>query len=173
MRTSTRIFVNGRRAGKSSEGELEGRDTVPDIQHRSDIGAYMGKALGWAGSFRGDVAEAIVFNRVLSDAERKGIEDHLGDQYAIPLEAQVESTRARFTAEERAFWAYQPLKVAAPPPVKQSDWIATPIDQFVLSRMEQNGLHPAPAADKSTLIRRVTFDLTGLPPSPEEVDAFL
>lgn len=173
MRTSTQIYVNGQRAGKSSDGKLEGRETVPDIQHRSDIGAYLGKAVSWSGSFRGDVAEAIVYNRTLSDAERQGIESHLGDKYAIPLRAQVEATRAKFTAAEQGFWAYQPVKDAAPPVVKNSDWIATPIDRFVLARIEEKGLHPSPAADKRTLLRRVTFDLTGLPPAADEVDAFL
>lgn len=173
MRTSTRIYLNGELAGKSADGALEGRDSVPDIQHRSDIGAYMGKAVSWAGSFRGDVAEAIIYDRVLSDAERQGVESHLGEKYAIPLRSQIAATRARFTEAEHDFWAYQPVKEVTPPEVKDSAWVGTPIDRFLLAKMEENGLHPAPAADKRTLIRRVTFDLTGLPPSAEEVHAFL
>jgi hypothetical protein len=173
MRTSTRIFLNGERAGTSADGVLEGRDTVPDIQHRTDIGAYMGKAVSWAGSFRGDVAEVIVYNRTLSDSERQGIEFHLGEKYAISLRAQIAATRARFTDAEQGFWAYQPVKDIAPLSVNASAWVATPIDRFLLAKMEANGLRPAPATDKRTLIRRVTFDLTGLPPSVEEVEAFL
>jgi hypothetical protein len=173
MRSSTRIYLNGELAGKSTDGALEGRDTIPNIQHRSDVGAYMGKAVSWAGSFRGDVAEAIVYDRTLSEAERQGLESHLGEKYAIPLRTQVEATRAHFTAAEQSFWAYQPVKDVALPAVKDSAWVATPIDRFLLARMEENGLHPAPAADERTLIRRVTFDLTGLPPSAEEIDAFL
>jgi hypothetical protein len=77
------------------------------------------------------------------------------------------------TAEHRAFWAFQPLKPAQPPTVKDSSWPKTDIDRFILARLEKEGLRPVPAADKLSLIRRATLDLTGLPPSPEEVDAFL
>ncbi len=97
----------------------------------------------------------------------------VADDNGVPVQKQIEATRARFTAAERSFWAYQPVKEVALPTVKALDSIATPIDRFVLSRLEANGLRPASAADKRTLIRRVTFDLTGIPPSPEEVDAFL
>ncbi len=173
MRTATRIFVNGERIGKAPDGQLEGCDTIPDIQHRSDIGAYMGKAVSWAGSFRGDVGEVIVYNRALADAERQRLEIYLGEKYAILLPAQIAATRASFTPEEKGFWAYQPVQEVASPPVKDVSWIASPIDRFILSRIEDSGLKPAPSADKRTLIRRVTFDLTGLPPTPAEIDAFL
>lgn len=73
----------------------------------------------------------------------------------------------------RKFWAFQPLARPDAPQVKQKAWLRTPIDAFVLARLEKAGLQPAPAADKRTLLRRVTFDLTGLPPTPAEVEAFL
>ncbi|WP_339727114.1 PSD1 and planctomycete cytochrome C domain-containing protein [uncultured Gimesia sp.] len=75
--------------------------------------------------------------------------------------------------KERQFWSFQPVKKSALPAVKQKDWVKTPIDQFVLQKLEQAGLTPAKPADKRTLIRRTTFDLTGLPPTPEEIDEFL
>src|SRR5262249_27531307 len=68
MRTAARIYINGQRLGKGPERELEGRDTIPDIQHRTDIGAYMGKAVSWAGSIRGDVSEVLVYSRAIADA---------------------------------------------------------------------------------------------------------
>ena len=173
MRTSTRIYVNGQRMGKAPDGALEGRDTVPDIQHRADIGAYMGKATKWAGSIRGDVSEVIVYSRTLNDGQRLGLEAHLGDKYAIALEEQITASRASFTPEEKSFWAYQPVAGVAPPSVKDESWVASPIDRFILRRLEEQGLKPAPGAQKQTLIRRVTFDLTGLPPTVEEIDAFL
>jgi mono/diheme cytochrome c family protein len=70
-------------------------------------------------------------------------------------------------------WAFQPPAIPPLPPVKQTDWPQTPIDQFVLAQLEAKGLEPAAGADKPTLIRRATFDLTGLPPTPDELDAFL
>jgi hypothetical protein len=74
--------------------------------------------------------------------------------------------------EGRAHWAFQPLSDAAPPVVKNIAWPKNGVDHFILAKLEQNGLQPSPAADAATLIRRVTFDLTGLPPTPEEVEAF-
>ena len=173
MRTTTRFFVNGELANKSVDGPVEGRDTVPDIQHRTDIGAYMGKAVTWAGSIRGDVGEVIVFNKALTDGERQAVEGHLAEKFAIVLASQVAATRATFTPDEKNFWAYQPVRDAAPPSVKNEAWIKSPLDRFILGKLEQRGLSPSSPADKRTLIRRVTFDLTGLPPSPKEVDGFL
>jgi hypothetical protein len=73
----------------------------------------------------------------------------------------------------RRHWAFQPIKAPALPPVKNASWPRTPVDHFVLARLEERGLSPSPPADKRTLIRRATYDLIGLPPTPEEVDAFL
>ncbi|WP_232107218.1 DUF1549 domain-containing protein [Gimesia alba] len=84
------------------------------------------------------------------------------------------SEKGKYDLEkEREFWSFQPVKKPALPAVKHKDWVKTPIDQFVLSKLEQAGLTPAKPADKRTLIRRTTFDLTGLPPTPEEIDDFL
>ena len=67
--------------------------------------------------------------------------------------------------EGREFWSFQPVASPSLPEVQRRDWVRTPIDAFVLARLEASGLEPAPPADKRTLIRRVTFDLTGLPPT--------
>ena len=73
----------------------------------------------------------------------------------------------------RQFWAFQPPKKASPPTVDDTSWPRTPADHFVLARLEAAGLHPARDANRYTLLRRVTFDLTGLPPKPNEIDAFV
>ena len=81
-----------------------------------------------------------------------------------------------FSEKQRAFWSFQPLRTAAPPTIqdaKYAHWARTPIDRFILSGLNSAGLRPAPEADRRTLIRRATFDLTGLPPTGEEVNAFL
>jgi hypothetical protein len=71
------------------------------------------------------------------------------------------------------WWSLQPIRRPAPPTVARRDWVRTPIDAFILAALEAKGLSPAPEADRRTLIRRVTFDLIGLPPTPEEIDAFV
>jgi hypothetical protein len=70
-------------------------------------------------------------------------------------------------------WAYTAPVRAEPPTVKESGWTRNPIDQFILARLEREGLKPSAEADKVTLLRRVTYDLTGLPPTPAAVDSFL
>ncbi|MDB6024882.1 MAG: Protein of unknown function (DUF1553)/Protein of unknown function (DUF1549)/Planctomycete [Verrucomicrobiales bacterium] len=70
-------------------------------------------------------------------------------------------------------WAFSPPQDPPRPKVKRRGWVKSPIDQFVLAKLEEKGLSPAKPAEKRTLLRRVTFDLIGLPPTPEEIDAFL
>jgi hypothetical protein len=73
----------------------------------------------------------------------------------------------------RAHWAFKAVTTPPVPKVKDARWARTPIDHFILEKLEQGGLRPSEAADKRTLIRRATYDLTGLPPTQEEVDTFL
>ncbi len=70
-------------------------------------------------------------------------------------------------------WAFEPLLPQTPPAVKRAGWVKNPIDAFVLARLEARGLEPAPAAEKRALLRRAYYDLTGLPPAPAEIDAFV
>jgi hypothetical protein len=75
--------------------------------------------------------------------------------------------------EARKTWAFQPPKAPTLPKVHDDGWIRSPVDRFILAQLEAKQLRPAPEADKRTLIRRATFDLTGLPPTIDEVNAFL
>ena len=77
------------------------------------------------------------------------------------------------TDEDRAFWSFVPPRASEPPAIQNTSWPRTRIDQFLLSRMESANLAPSPEAPRETLIRRVTFDLTGLPPIPDDVRAFV
>jgi len=70
-------------------------------------------------------------------------------------------------------WAFQPPQHPAPPAVKNASWARNPIDRFVLAKLEQEKIAPSPEADRATLLRRVSLDLTGIPPSPQETQAFL
>ncbi len=78
-----------------------------------------------------------------------------------------------WSAEKRNHWAWKAPVRPTPPPVKNAAWVRNPIDAFVLAKIEAAGLTPAPPASRQQLIRRVTFDLIGLPPTPEEIDAFV
>jgi len=83
------------------------------------------------------------------------------------------SIKAQAAADRAKHWAFQPVRRPAIPTVKNRAWVKSPIDAFVLAKLEKQGLRPAPPADRRTLIRRATYDLTGLPPTPREIDAFL
>jgi len=78
-----------------------------------------------------------------------------------------------FTKQDREYWALQPVRRPDIPKVENTAWLRNPIDAFILKRLEDKGIQPAVEADRTTLIRRVSFDLTGLPPAPEDVRAFL
>lgn len=75
--------------------------------------------------------------------------------------------------EAKDYWAYQPVKRPPVPAVKDKAWVRTPIDSFILATLESKGIKPAPVSDRVSFIRRITYDLTGLPPTPAEVDAFV
>ena len=92
---------------------------------------------------------------------------HLTDEQIAILRRWIEQG-----AEYEGHWAFLPLANAQPPAVKNEAWVDNPIDRFILARLEQEGIAPSPEADPATLIRRVSLDLTGLLPTPEEVEAF-
>ncbi|HND53711.1 MAG TPA: DUF1549 domain-containing protein, partial [Pirellulaceae bacterium] len=192
MRSTTRLFLNGSPALRGGDQPLEGRDGVPDFQHRADIGAYLGKALAWCGSIQGDVGEVLIYNQALGDSQRAAVENHLSEKYGLWLnQAGNRAAPPVFSPEEKSFWAYQvvrepPLPTIPPLPTlpkvepmskaakaSYEQWLKSPVDRFVLQKLDERRLAPAPQADKLTLLRRATFDLTGLPPSSEEVEAFV
>ena len=95
---------------------------------------------------------------------------------AVAGQAEGLSTRPKYgmsIEEGHHFWSFQPVKDPAVPKVKDATWPRNSVDHFILARMEEAGVTPAPEADSRRLLRRVTFDLTGLPPTPAEMDAFL
>ena len=174
MRSTTRLFLNGVAATRPHGEPLQGREEILDIQHRQDIGTYLGKALDWCGAIQGDVGEVLVYNAALNDKQRSGVEGHLADKFGLWLNpGQNKAVLAVFTPQEKSYWAYQPVKDPAPPVVHDEAWVKTPVDRFILHELERRQLQPAALASRLSLLRRVTFDLTGLPPTPEEVNVFL
>jgi mono/diheme cytochrome c family protein len=91
------------------------------------------------------------------------------DKTAIP----VRKGEMQVTDKDRQHWAFQPIKRPTLPTVKNQSWVANPIDAFVLAGLESKGFQPNPPASRRELLRRVYYDLTGLPPSPQEVETYL
>lgn len=111
----------------------------------------------------------------LSDAQIATLEKWIS--LGVPDPRETSSSKPQpdgmAIAEGREFWSFQPIVKPAIPELADSSWVRTPIDTFVLSSLQAKGLSPAPAADRRTLIRRVTYDLIGLPPTTQEVESFV
>ena len=106
---------------------------------------------------------------LLSDPRKEGLPPAARQDIETASDVPFET----YTLKERSWWAYQKPERPELPAVKNQDWVRTPVDAFILARLEKQGMAPAAPADRATLLRRVTFDLVGLPPTPEEVDAFI
>lgn len=87
----------------------------------------------------------------------------------VPSDTEVSSAQR----PRSNHWSFQPIRAVPLPSVRNQRWVRTPIDQFILARLEKEGVNPSPEADKLTLMRRLYLDLIGLPPRPEEIDDFL
>ena len=97
----------------------------------------------------------------------------LGAPYDKPLANAntLQTTTSAITDADRSFWSFQALQVAGP--TAKTPWTRTAVDRFILDKLRDNGRHPNPSADRRTLIRRAYFDLLGLPPTPEQIEAFI
>ena len=95
----------------------------------------------------------------------------LGGSLAVAFAVYAAETDT-FTPAQRGFWSLQPVKRSAVPAVKDKTWVKTPIDAFVLAKLEEKDLKPNPTADRVTLLRRASIDMTGLPPTQEEIQQF-
>ena len=167
--TNVRVFHNGTPGPPPA-----GTSAALDLKHRTDVGVSIGRAATWGGSINTELAEVIVFNKALAEAERKALETTLGERYNLSAnrEKEIAAVTRHFTPAQKAHWAFQPVKRPEPPPVKDTAWVKTPIDRFVLAKLEQSIQKPGSSLEPLALLRRVTFDLTGLPPTPAEIDAF-
>ncbi|HEX8912063.1 MAG TPA: DUF1549 domain-containing protein, partial [Humisphaera sp.] len=122
----------------------------------------------------GKPAESLVYARVTTKDPDEVMPPPASNKK--PLTDREKAVLKRWIEQGAAWeghWAYQPVKRPEVPKVADATWVRNPVDAFVLARLEREGLKPTPEADRATLIRRVTLDLTGLPPTPAEVDAFL
>jgi len=124
----------------------------------------------------GSAEESLLYQRITSEVERERMpRGRLGAEAEALTADEIATIRLWIDqgAERNSHWAFIAPERPALPPVESRDWVRNPIDNFVLARLEQEGLSPSPEPDRATLIRRVSLDLTGLPPTMAEVDAFL
>lgn len=110
----------------------------------------------------------------LADAEIALLEDWVRRGAPDPRdESATDKPTGTAHAAAMSHWAYQPLSRVAPPSVQNTDWPLVEIDNFILAGLESKGLHSSPDAERHTWLRRVTLDLTGLPPTPDEIQSFV
>lgn len=95
------------------------------------------------------------------------------DADSLDGEGTIETSPGMSIEAGKEFWSLQPIRNPEPPSVSNSNWVQTPIDAFILSDLENAGLSPAGPADRRTLIRRITYDLIGLPPTQQQIDEFV
>ncbi len=134
--------------------------------------ADLGK--GKFGFVPGSPERSEVYKRISST--NKGLRmppAYMGHDRLTDREIETIRTWIKQGAQYQRHWSFIPPKRAPLPAVQDQEWVRNPIDAFILGRLERDGLHPSKEADKATLIRRVSLDLTGLPPTPREVDEFL
>lgn len=128
---------------------------------------------GKRGIVPGNLAKSEVYNRIITTDEDLVMPTKASHRVLTDYEKAILTRWIEQGAEYKPHWAFiAPQKVKLPE-VKDKSWPRNPIDYFILNKLEANNLRPAPQADKESLLRRVTLDLTGLPPTIEETDAFL
>jgi hypothetical protein len=142
---------------------LEGGDSGPAITPGRASASRLVKALVGAD----DVTQMPPKEPRLSAAEVALIKAWIDQGAKAPAE------EASVAAPKATHWSFQPIRRPPLPAVKRTAWVRNPIDAFILTRLEKEGIIPSPEAERVTLLRRVALDLTGLPPTPEEVAAFL
>jgi hypothetical protein len=151
----------------SREGLLKGGDTGPAIVAGDPEKSLLIKAIRYTDE-----------NLQMPPKGKKLNSDQVADfetwvKMGAP-DPRITATNVATTEDKRKkHWAFQPIHRPSLPDVKQAAWVKSPVDAFILAKLEASGMKPSKTADRRTLIRRATFDLTGLPPAPEDVEAFV
>lgn len=154
----------------SLKAMLEGGDSGPALVKKSPDESLLIQAI----RFEPDADFQMPPKGRLPEKEIAILTEWIDRGAPYPVESQVSSSRKTINLDQaRKFWSFVPAKQHPLPKTKNTGWPKQRIDHFVLAGMEKNGLEPSPEANRSTWLRRVTFDLTGLPPTPAEVSDFL
>ncbi|MEW5977796.1 MAG: PSD1 and planctomycete cytochrome C domain-containing protein [Acidobacteriota bacterium] len=155
------------------EGLLKGGDSGPAIVFGKPEQSLLIKAV----SYR-DLNLRMPPSGKLSEDEIRAFEEwvRLGapDPRSNPVVSSTAGKRQEIDSDAaRQFWAFRPIGYPKLPSVRNGDWVKSPVDTFILAALEEKGLRPASRTDRRSLLRRATFDLTGLPPTPREIQDFL
>lgn len=150
-------------------GVLKGGDTGPALVPGNAKDSLLMKVVNWSDPDMQMPPKKKLPPEVIADFEA-----WIAQGAVDPREGEAGTAKRVINVEEgKKHWAFQPLAVVKPPEVKQAARVRTPVDRFVFASQEAAGITAAPAASKERLVRRAYFDLTGLPPAPEEIDAFV
>jgi hypothetical protein len=163
--------VKGRLLLDSRAGLLKGGESGPAVVPGKPADSLLLKAIRQTHD-----APAMPPKGKLPDAALADFEKWISLGAPMPADSKAPAASAAgppHAEEGRRHWAFQPIRVVTPPAVRNAAWAQSPVDRFVLAKLEASGLSPSPPADRRTLLRRATIDLTGLPPTPAEMDAFL
>ncbi len=152
-------------------GFLKGGDNGPVVVGNDPVKSRLIEAVGY-----GNVDLQMPPKQKLSAAQIADLTEWVRRGAPWPEEKDVATARGSdfdLAKRKAEHWAWQPVKRVDPPAVRDAKWPKNDIDRFILAKLEEKGLRPAERADKSTLIRRASLMLTGLPPTPQDVDVFL
>jgi hypothetical protein len=147
----------------------KGGDSGPAIVPGEPNNSLLIKAIGYADPDR-QMPPKEKLSAAAIDVLRRWVK--LGAPWPDEKTPAITTTKDGFSEEDRQYWFFQPLASPSPPTV-ESVWVRNDIDRFIAAKHAELKLEPAPEADRHELIRRVYFDLHGLPPSPAEIDAFV
>ncbi|MEI7700271.1 MAG: PSD1 and planctomycete cytochrome C domain-containing protein [Planctomycetia bacterium] len=151
----------------SRDGLLQGGDTGTSVVPGKPEASLLLKALQYDGIQmppKGRLPESVV----------RDFDTWIAMGAADPRESTATRPERRLNADEgRRHWAFQPVAPQQPPPVKDETWPLDPLDRFLLAKLEAAGIQPVADADRYTWLRRVSLDLTGLPPSPGDIESFI
>jgi uncharacterized protein DUF1549/uncharacterized protein DUF1553/concanavalin A-like lectin/glucanase superfamily protein/cytochrome c len=139
----------------------------------SEAGATADLGNGRRAIVPGDIERSELVRRITASDELMRMPPAYSDHKLTQTEIDLLVEWIRQGGQWQKHWSFIPPVKTELPPVKNSSWPKNPIDYFVLNRLEREGLEPSPEADRATLIRRLSFDLTGLPPSLKEIDDFI
>jgi hypothetical protein len=159
----------------SRSAVLAGGDTGPAVVPERAGESLLIQAIGYANDKlqmppSGKLPQADI--DVLGTWVEMGLPWTPGEEEAKPAVADAHGP-PKVDDKARAFWSFKPVVRPAVPAVKRPEWVRNPVDAFILAKLDANGFSPAEPADKVALVRRATYDLTGLPPTPADVEAFL